>query len=97
VSSIRPIAQNLRRGSTCAKLRLEAAVDGGEETPVSIWAGVVPGVEPVMERLGIATAAEGIRRHWPIACWLRWSDDPSSSPCRWSARGLGRRPGSKVR
>jgi len=74
-------------GLPAPALRLEAAVDGGKETPVSIWAGVVSGVESVSERLGIASAAAG--NPATLADGLAEMvapDGPSSSPCCWSAR-----------
>jgi len=48
----------LDAGLPAPELRLEAAIAGGEDAPVSLWAGIVPALLPVMERLGIATAAE---------------------------------------
>lgn len=48
----------LAAGLPAPELRLEAAIGGGKDAPVSLWAGVVRGVVPVIERLGIATAAE---------------------------------------
>jgi SAM-dependent methyltransferase len=40
------------------ELRLECAVGGGDKAPAWAWANVMRGLVPVMERLGITTAAE---------------------------------------
>jgi ubiquinone/menaquinone biosynthesis C-methylase UbiE len=39
-------------------LRMEAAIGGGEEAPVFLWADVLRSVIPTLERAGIATEAE---------------------------------------
>jgi SAM-dependent methyltransferase len=48
----------LATGLPAPELRLEAAIGGGEHAPASLWAGIVPVLLPVMEQLGIATAAD---------------------------------------
>jgi len=40
------------------ELRLECAVGGGDKAPAWAWANVMRGLVPLMERLGITTAAE---------------------------------------
>jgi SAM-dependent methyltransferase len=40
------------------ELRLECAVAGGDRAPAWAWANVMRGLVPLMERLGITTAAE---------------------------------------
>jgi SAM-dependent methyltransferase len=40
------------------ELRLECAVGGGDRAPAWAWANVMRGLVPLMERLGITTAAE---------------------------------------
>jgi ubiquinone/menaquinone biosynthesis C-methylase UbiE len=40
------------------KLRMEAAIAGGEEAPVFVWADVLRSVIPTLEQAGIATEAE---------------------------------------
>jgi SAM-dependent methyltransferase len=48
----------LAAGLPAPELRLEAAIGGGKDAPVAVFADVVRAAVPVMERLGIATAAE---------------------------------------
>ena len=48
----------LEAGLSAPTLSLEAAVVGGPEAPAWGWANVVRGIVPVMERFGIASAAE---------------------------------------
>jgi ubiquinone/menaquinone biosynthesis C-methylase UbiE len=45
-------------GLPAPQMRLECAVAGGAEAPVWGWANLMRGVLPLMERLGVATAAE---------------------------------------
>jgi len=45
-------------GLSAPTLTLETAVVGGPEAPTWGWANLVRGIVPVMERLGVATAAE---------------------------------------
>ncbi len=45
-------------GLPVPELRLECALAAGPELPVWAWSNVVAGVVPVMEQLGVATAAE---------------------------------------
>lgn len=45
-------------GLPAPQLRLECALAGGPEAPAWGWANVMRGVLPLMERLGVATAAE---------------------------------------
>ena len=45
-------------GLPAPQMRLECAVAGGAEAPIWGWANLMRGVLPLMERLGVATAAE---------------------------------------
>jgi ubiquinone/menaquinone biosynthesis C-methylase UbiE len=38
------------------RLRLEAAIAGGQDAPVAVWANLIRGALPAMERLGLAEA-----------------------------------------
>jgi SAM-dependent methyltransferase len=48
----------LAAGLPAPELRLEAAIGGGERAPAFAWADVFCSMAPLMERLGVATAAE---------------------------------------
>ena len=48
----------VRAGLPAPELVFEALAEGGPDAPAFGWANVVRGVTPLMERLGIATAAE---------------------------------------
>jgi ubiquinone/menaquinone biosynthesis C-methylase UbiE len=51
------------------RLRLEAAIAGGQDAPVAVWANLIRGALPAMERLGLAEAGSIDPGHWPIGCW----------------------------
>jgi ubiquinone/menaquinone biosynthesis C-methylase UbiE len=45
-------------GLSHPELRLDAVIGQGPKAPVDFWAGFVRGLVPVMEKLGVATAAD---------------------------------------
>jgi SAM-dependent methyltransferase len=48
----------LGAGLPAPQMMMEAFVEGGEDAPSWGWANVVKGIAPLMERLGVASAAE---------------------------------------